>query len=338
MRRTRLHPNAGLMVSRVDIVIVNWNAGAQLSDCLQSLTNVGQDGFQLEKVVVVDNGSNDGSVDQLPPLALPLQVIRNQENRGFAAACNQGAAVGDSDFLLFLNPDARLFPTSLSHALAVISRPEHEKTGICGVQLLDEDGRISRSCARFPTPGNMLSYILGLDRLSPRLFPSFFMADWDHAESREVDHVIGACFLVRRDLFNLLKGFDEAFFVYLEDVDFSRRAREAGYHSFYLATAQAYHKGGGTSEQVKAKRLFYSLRSRILYGYKHFGWWSATSLTVGTLAVESLIRVGHAAVRGSLGGVMETLRAYAMLWQSLPEILARGARQDSLPDVGPARL
>lgn len=312
-----------MRVPTVEVIIVNWNAGAQLHACLESLAEVEQKGFRLGCVTVVDNGSVDGSVDRIPSLPIPLRVIRNRENRGFGAACNQGAAESEADYLLFLNPDMRLFPDSMAAAVEAMAQPEHAKTGISGIQMVDESGCISRSCARLPSPGMMLFYLTGLDRLLPKRFPGFFMEEWDHTGSREVDHVIGAFFLVRRELFSLLGGFDENFFVYFEDVDFSRRAKDAGFRSYFFANARAYHKGGGTSEQAKASRLFYSLRSRILYGYKHFGWWSATGLLLGTLTVEPAIRVAHSASRLSGRQVAETLKAYAMLWRGLPSLLTQ---------------
>src|SRR5579862_3305611 len=98
----------------VHVVIVNWNAGRQLAECLASFAAVGDDGVAI-RLTVVDNASTDGSADGLvAPASVPLVVIRNQENRGFAAACNQGAAGSDSAFLLFLNPDTALMPGSLA--------------------------------------------------------------------------------------------------------------------------------------------------------------------------------------------------------------------------------
>src|SRR5258708_40080093 len=97
------------------------------------------------------------------------------------------------------------------------------------------------------------------------------MSDCDYFDTRRVDVVTGAFLLVRRGIFEVLGGFDERFFVYLEDVDFLYRVGQAGWRCYYLAAARAYHRGGGCSEQAKAARLFYALRSRILYSYKHFG-------------------------------------------------------------------
>ncbi len=318
------------MGAAVDIIIVNWNAGRQLRDCLQSIIAVGKDVFELKRVVVVDNASRDGSADGLDSLEPPLSVVRNKENRGFGAACNQGAAGSVADYLLFLNPDVRLYENSLIEPLTFMERPENRDIGIAGIQLIDDTGKVSRTCARFPTPKTYLHKMLGLDRLLPTRFPDYFMTDWDHAESREVDHVIGAFFLVRRSVFEALGGFDEHFFVYLEDLDFSLRARGAGWRSFYLAEARAYHKGGGTSEQVKATRLFYSLRSRILYGYKHFSWASATGLMLGTLLLEPLARLALGAARRSGKGIFETIKGYSMLWSAVPALL-QASRQHSKP-------
>lgn len=309
------------MPAALDIVIVNWNAGGQLRSCLDSIAAARRDGFELGRVVVVDNASEDGSADGLDGLDLPLVVPRNRENRGFATASNQGASGSHADYLLFLNPDIRLYPDSLAIALAHLGWPENASIGIVGIQLVDEAGRVHRSCARLPTPGRYLAMIAGLDRLLPSLFPSHFMTEWDHEDSREVDQVMGAFFLVRRTVFEALGGFDERFFVYFEDVDFALRARKAGWRSYYLATARAYHRGAGTTEQVKALRLAYNLRGRILYSFKHFGQCGAALVTVATLLVEPVSRVAFAMARRSPAEALDTLRAYARLWSEVPTLL-----------------
>jgi hypothetical protein len=160
----------------------------------------------------------------------------------------------------------------------------------------------------------------GLDKLGPRLFRTHFVTDWDHDEDRTVDHVMGAFYLVRGSLFAQLGGFDERFFVYLEDLDFSYRAHQAGWSSYYLASARAYHRSGGTSQQVRARRMFYALRSRILYGYKHFNRWQAGGLMAGTLLLEPLIRLLHAASRLSWRTIREVLRAYSLLYADAARI------------------
>ena len=143
------------------------------------------------------------------------------------------------------------------------------------------------------------------------------MTSWDHAETRRVDHVMGAFYLVRRSLFEQLQGFDERYFVYLEDLDFSRRAAEAGYGSIYLAEAQAYHRGDGISEQVKANRLFYALRSRIQYVFKHFNRPAALAVGFATLFVEPLSRLALLMVRHRFSEIGDLRRSYTSLWSWL---------------------
>lgn len=302
----------------LSIIIVNWNAGSQLAEVVSSIEKY-HHGLVLS-VIVVDNASTDDSLDRvetLQDLPFKLLVIRNSENCGFGKACNLGAQHAKSGYLLFLNPDAALYADTLPRALTFMQDPANAKVSICGVQLLDEAGQVTRSCARFPSAPGFVAHAVGLDRFFPRL--GHFMAEWDHAQTREVDHVIGAFFLVRRELFDALSGFDERFFVYLEDLDFSYRAHQAGWRSVYLTDTQAFHAGGGTSNQVKARRLFYSLCSRLLYAFKHFSWMGAFAVLLATLLVEPLSRSALALLRRSWAGLKETWAAYGMLWRWLPQ-------------------
>lgn len=150
-----------------------------------------------------------------------------------------------------------------------------------------------------------------MDRLLLRT--AHAMRDWDHAGSRAVDQVIGAFFLIRRAVFDELGGFDERFFVYFEEVDLALRARRAGWRSMFFGDAQAFHKGGGTSDQVKGQRLFFSLRSRLRYGAKHFGPTSHFALVVVTWLVEPVARVLHLSLRCRWKEVADVVRAYRML-------------------------
>ena len=306
----------------LDIVIVNWNTRPQLRDCLQSILPASPVSvLRLRQCVVVDNASVDGSAGGLEDLPLPLTMIKNHENKGFAYACNQGAKVGRSEYILFLNPDFRLFPDSLVKALCFLEGKRNELVGTLGIQLVDENGVIQRNAARFPTPGSLFYQMLGLDRLWPRRFPSHFMTSWDHRESREVDQVTGAFCLVRRKMFEVLKGFDERFFMYFEDLDFAYRAKWAGWKSYYLSDAQALHYGGGASNQVKAKRLSYVLNSRVLYVAKHFGVPAARGILLASLGIEFWTRLGWSLINLSGQNFIETLRAYGMFVRTLPRLL-----------------
>ncbi len=311
------------MPPSLDIIIVNWNAGQQLRDCLESVESARLDGFSLGRVVVVDNASSDGSLDGLDSLTLPLKIIRNSVNRGFGAACNQGAALCDASYLLFLNPDTVLFENSLAVPLAFMEDEANQDVGICGIQLVDEKGHVAHTCARFPTLWRFAAQAIGLNKVPLMGSTGVHMQDWMHSQTKMVDHVMGAFFLVRRCIFESLEGFDERYFVYFEDIDFSFRTGRDGWKSIYLADAQAYHIGGGTSRQVKATRLFYSLRSRLLYGFKFFPLWQAWILFGLILFIEPVSRTLFSLLRGGVRDVRNTWSGYSMLYRDLPNILVK---------------
>ena len=303
-----------------------------LRECLDSIALSKRQSFDLRRVVVVDNGSHDDSLaaaltaPQKEELRLPLLVIRNEQNLGFGRACNQGAAKSDADYLLFLNPDAKLFANSLEVPMAVMESADGQRLGVCGIGLIGDDGKVARSCARFPTFASMACAALGIDRFGAGIFPSAVMNEWAHDVSRDVDHVIGAFYFIRRELFRSLGGFDEQFFVYLEDLDLSARIREAGFGCRYLTAASAYHRGGGVSAQARARRLAYSLESRLRYSVKHFTIAAAIAIGVLTFVIEPWLRLIHALVILSHARMTETVGGYALLSASILRGLSRAAR------------
>ncbi len=296
----------------IDIVIVNWNAGTFLADCLDSITENGAG--LVGSTMVVDNGSTDGS-ELAAEGREGVKLARTGENLGFGKGCNLGAAQGTGDLILFLNPDAKLLPHGLEPAVNFMRSGKAANVGICGGQLIDEHGHVAKSSSRFPSPWNLFCRSTGLDRINSRW--NARMNEWDHQSSRNVDQVMGAFFLVRRDLFEQLGGFDERFFVYYEEVDLSKRAADAGWASWYEADAKAFHYGGGSSQNVKATRLFYSLRSRLKYARKHFGPGGSFLVAAATLALEPLTRSLQALVRGRFSEIREVLSGYGMLFTSI---------------------
>ncbi|QJD31132.1 glycosyltransferase family 2 protein [Methylococcus geothermalis] len=300
----------------IDIVIVNWNSGAQLRECLQSIGNLFGE-VEALTVTVVDNASCDGSAEGLPELPCPLRVIRNPANQGFGRASNLGAREGSADYLLFLNPDTRLHPGALSMPFRFMESEAGADVGICGVQCLEEDGGIARCCARFPSTWRLIGQALGLDRLLPGLVPPHFLSEWAHDTDRDVDQVIGAFFFVRRAVFDLLGGFDERFFVYYEDLDFALRARRAGWRSRYLAGARIFHRGGGVSRQISARRLHYLTNSKLRYARKHFSRIEAWLIEGAVLLLEPPARSAYALGRGRLGEFVDTWKAFGWLYGSL---------------------
>ena len=307
--------------SSLDIVIVNWNSGNYLRRCLRSIAVANRTGFKLDRVVVIDNDSADGSANGLETAGLPLVVRRNNENGGFASACNQGAGGSRADYLLFLNPDTRLFDRSLSVPIRFMCSAMARDVGICGIQFVDAEGTVETSCARFPTLRMYVSRVLGMDKAFPMRFHGPLMREWNHEECRVVDQVSGAFFLVRRGVFEDLDGFDERFFVYLEDVDFSLRADRSGWRSYFLASTRAYHRGGGSSDQVKARRLCYYLTSRLVYSCKHFSRRDAFLLLLSTLFIEPMTQTAWVCWRGSAMDAREIVLGHAMFYARLPGLI-----------------
>lgn len=314
------------MNTKIDIIIVNWNAGFQLTEVVSSIDKYHSD--LVRSVIIVDNASTDCSLKSLKKLVqsftFHIKFIENKKNIGFGAACNQGALGSSAEFLLFLNPDTRLFNMSLSSPINFFHRVENSDVGVVGIQLKDQYGHISRSCSRLPTGMVLMAHATGLNRLPGFEKMNLHMSDWAHDKSQTVDHVIGAFYLIRRNLFESLQGFDERFFVYLEDLDLSLRVKQAGYRSVFLAEAQAFHAGGGTSQQVKARRLFYFLRSRLLYASKHFSWLTALSVMLVTFLLEPLSRSALALLRHSWSNFKETWSAYGLLLHWLPKWIFKG--------------
>jgi N-acetylglucosaminyl-diphospho-decaprenol L-rhamnosyltransferase len=277
------------------------------------------DFFEIGSITIVDNASSDDSLSGLPSIHHRIILDKVEENMGFARGCNRGARAGRGDYILFLNPDVSLSNTSLSRCISFMEDPLNKAVGICGIRLLDEMRKPSVCAAHFPTLGNFASKALGLNKLLPKAFATHLLPAGEPIESCVVDQVIGAFFLVRRRLFELCGGFDERFFMYFEEVDFSLRARSLGYLSYVLTDVQAFHKGGGSSDQIKALRMAYSWRSRLAYGKKHFPYFQRALLAAITGIVEPTARLLSSLITGRLQEFVDTTKAWRFLVLGFPK-------------------
>jgi GT2 family glycosyltransferase len=307
----------------IHVIIVNWNAGIHIVECLNSFAAAADDAVSVTRVTLVDNASTDGSVEAVAKTqwSIPLEIIRNKENRGFAAACNQGAAGSTADYLLFLNPDTMLRRYCLEVPAQFLADPANKTVGIVGIQLVDLEGNVTRNCARRPTLKSILGHSLGLHRLVPSLFPPHFLEEWAHDETRMVDQVMGAYYFVRRSLFATIGGFDERYFVYFEDLDFALQAAELGWSTVYLANARACHHGHGTTRAVRDRSLFYFWRSRILFCRKHFGIRGAFMVTASTLLLEPVSRIFGALFFRRPAEIRDIASGFVMLCSNLPNLM-----------------
>ncbi len=209
----------------VSVVIVSYESRALLARCLAALAADANRTATCE-VIVVDQASQDGTAAWLEAEHPAVRVVALPENVGFGAGNNRGAALASGRWLLLLNSDAFVRPGAIDELVRFAeSRP---RAGIVGPRLLWPDGRLQRSCRRFPTVFRLATEYLYLRKVAPRsrILNGFYYGEFAHDEAWRVDWVTGACALVRRELFERLGGFDEAFFLYSEEVDLLYRARE----------------------------------------------------------------------------------------------------------------
>jgi len=260
------------------VVIVSWNVRDLLRRCLRSISDRGgsKPGEvpipppQIE-VIVVDNASSDGSAEMVRAEFPQVQLIANDENRGFTAANNQGLAVGQGRYLMLLNPDTELVGDALATMASYLDG--HPRVGVLGPQLRYADGRPQSSRRRFPT----LTIALFESTVVEEWWPSnpvarrYRMADTPDDAIQPVDWLVGACLLVRREAYQQTGGLDEGFFMYSEEVDWCRRIKSAGWEIVYLPTATVVHYEGKSSEQVVAARHIYFQSSKVRYFRKHHG-------------------------------------------------------------------
>jgi N-acetylglucosaminyl-diphospho-decaprenol L-rhamnosyltransferase len=297
----------------VDIVIVNWNSGDYLRKCLISVFTANTIPY-INKVIIIDNNSQDSSLQGIVQND-KIVFIKNGENLGFAKACNQAFKISTAPYVLLLNPDAQLLDTTLKDCYVYMEA--NKSIDILGCQLFDDDNNITASCARFPTPKSFLYKSLGLVTLFPKIFtPPDLMYDWDHSESKYVDQIIGAFMFIRKEVFDKIGYFDERFFVYSEELDFSKRLAEMGGKSYFNADIKAIHSCHGTTESIKAFRLFLNTRSRLLYAKKHFSKAGYLLVLFSTFFFEPVTRIFFLLIRLKFKEAIQVIKAYQLLFKS----------------------
>lgn len=294
----------------LDVVIVNWNSGDYLLKCIHSIFSNSNENF-VDKVFIIDNNSNDSSLQKISPND-KIVIVRNKENRGFAKAANQGFYLSKEPYVLLLNPDAQLLEATLKDCIAFME--EHDEADVLGCRLLNDEGKISPSCARFPTPVKIFMDSIGFSKVFPSIFsPAILMTDWDHRESRYVDQVMGAFMFIRRSIFDKVGYFDERFFVYCEELDFSKRLSDFGGKSFYNTNISAIHSCEGTTKRVKAFRLFLNIKSRLQYSKKHFTQQGFLLVWFGTYFIEPFSRIFFLLFSGKFNEIKAVFKSYKML-------------------------
>ena len=252
----------------LSIVIVNWNVCDLLTLCLRSLGGSSLEG-ELE-VIVVDNGSTDGSIDLVRSQFPDVRLIANTENQGFPAANNQGIEVSSGRYVLLLNPDTEVVGDALSTMVAFADR--HQEIGMVGPQLLNSDGSVQSSRRRFPTLATAFFESTWLQPVAPRrVLERYYVLDQPDDQVQDVDWIYGAAMMARREAIQRVGLMDESYFMYSEEMDWCRRFREAGWRVVYLPAAQVIHYGGKSSEQAVPARHIHFQTSKVYYFAKFHG-------------------------------------------------------------------
>lgn len=218
------------------------------------------------EIIVVDNGSTDGSPKVIRRQFPSVSLIENEVNVGFARANNLAIRQCTGQYVLLLNPDTVVKPRVLETLVDFLERKPC--AGAVGARIFNPDGSLQTSCYPAPSVLRELWYLLHLDSVWP--LATYPMDTWAVDVPRVVDTLLGACFMVRRTALEQVGLLDEAFFMYSEEVDLCLRLRRSGWALFWVPKAKVVHYGGQSTKQVAAQMFLHLYRSKIQYFRKHY--------------------------------------------------------------------
>ncbi len=267
----------------LSIIIVNYNSKNVLRNCLASLTTL-EAKINFE-VIIIDNASSE-SITELEKFYPKYKFLYNEKNIGFAAANNIGIKQAKGKYILLLNPDTLVNEYSFSPMIQYLAN--HDDAGIVGCKIYNADGEIERSTHSFPSllkefvhANEFIKSIIGYDSSAARFLKKIFRAKsldsyWDHNNIKEVDHVTGACMMVKKEAIEKVALLDEAFFLYNEEVEWSLRFKLAGYKSVFVPDSSIVHLFGHSTKQRVQKQTVNNLlveryRGMFYFFQKHFG-------------------------------------------------------------------
>lgn len=256
---------------RVSVIILSRNARATLEACLAALPEGLAEWWATSEVIVIDNGSTDGTSEWLSTCPLVTAGIRNDVNRGVAAGRNQGLSQARGEFAVLLDDDTRCRPSGLARLVNYLR--DHETVSLVGPKLISEQGKLQWSCRRFPTAW---SKVLRRVPRAEALIRSELLLDWDHNTPRPVDYVIGACQAFRRELVERIGLLDENIFYGPEDIDFCLRTWRSGMEVHYVADAVVVHDERRVTRRRPFDRIAWLHAKALLYYFsKHHCWLAA---------------------------------------------------------------
>ncbi len=257
------------IVPDISIIIVNYNVKDFLAQCLHSIRQAKKK-FSLE-IFVVDNNSEDNSIEYLEPLFPEVKFIQSGANLGFGRANNIAIKLVSGKYTLILNPDTILSEDTLEKMFNYMN--SHVEVGIAGCKVLNEDGTFQLACRRsFPTPWVSFTKLFGLQKLFPKskIFARYNLTFLSENESYYVDAVIGAFMFCKTSLLKSLSGFDESYFMYGEDLDLCRQAQLAGEKISYYCETTILHFKGESTRRSSIDELKHFYEAMDIFARKYF--------------------------------------------------------------------
>ncbi len=253
----------------LSIVIVNYNAGRYLENCLRSIyAETKRIPFD---VWVVDNNSEDESVSMVRRSYPLVNLIENKDNPGFAKANNDAIDKCKGDYILLLNPDTLILENAVEKMVEFLD--ENPQTGVAGCKVLNKDRTLQLACRRsIPSPGVAFFRLTGLSKLFPnsKMMAEYNLTYLDPDKPHQVDAVSGAFLMIRRKVIDSIGTLDERFFMYGEELDWCLRTKKAGWKVMYYPDAEIGHYKGECSRSNSRKAAFEFHRSMYLFYKKHF--------------------------------------------------------------------
>jgi len=254
------------------IVIISFNTKVMTRECLNSIyENAGEGATQ---VIVVDNDSKDGTVEMIREYFPLVELIVNSDNRGFAAANNQGFEIAQGELILLLNSDTIILDDVVENSVGyMLANPE---VGAMGCRVLNTDMTMQSTCSGYPTLLRLLFLTIGLDRLKHlKLFDSYLLRNWKRDYERDVDVISGCYLLTRREVIEQVGPLSEDFFFFGEETDWCLRMRKADWALRFSPVGEIVHHGGGSVKKLNYQRDVMLTNATILLHKKNGGLVSA---------------------------------------------------------------
>ena len=249
----------------LSIIIVSWNTRDILAQCLSSIYLYPPEG--TFEIWVIDNASDDSSIEMLKSDFPDVRLIENTRNVGFAHANNQALQICSGENVMLLNPDTEVF--SGTFKLLADFLQTHSNVGVVGPKTLNPDQSLQTSCYPFPTLLREFWRLLHFDKL--KAYGTYSMQAWDTINVREVDVLLGACLLIPKAVLDETGFFDENYFMYTEEVDLCYRIQKSGKHNYWLPQASIIHYGGQSTKQAATAMFLQLYKSKLQFFRKHYG-------------------------------------------------------------------